>query len=187
MLLYVAFGSKLIPVGTDLREFFLDGGDANGSNKIIGVDLEPDFIDLGQNLFKGPTKGIEFRNADLLDSTDTTLNDIKGKVNLIYTGALFHLFDEEGQIILAEKIQTLIAIEGEVAVFGLHRGAKVKGPRSIGIKFAHSPESWKELWTQILGDDALNWTMQSELRYSWTAADYVTEDHPILQWSLWRK
>lgn len=180
----------LILVGTDVREFLLDGGDANGSNKIIGVDLQQGFLDLGQDLFKGPTLGIEFRRSNLLDSSDTTLDDVKGKVTILYTGAVFHLFKEDDQRKFAEKINSLLAKQGEVAVFGTHRGSKnsgIKESRSGIIRYSHSPQSWKEMWTDVLGDDARNWTITAELKNAWTAAEYVTEDHQILQWSLWRK
>jgi hypothetical protein len=171
----------------------LDGGDANGSNKIIAVDLRQDFLDLGQELYKGPTKGIDFRAANLLDPNDSTLDDIKGNVTLLYTGAVFHLFKEDEQRIFAERIDSLLAKDGQVVVFGLHRGSQVAGARKNfsssagGIPYAHSPESWKELWTDVLGDDAKNWTMKANLRYTWTPAENVNEEHPLLQWSLWRK
>ena len=177
-------------MGTDVREFLLDGGDANGSNRIIAVDLRQDFIELGQELFKGPTPGIEFRTANFLESSDTNLDDVKGKVTLLYTGAVFHLFNEENQHIFANKIANLVARDKEVVVFGMHRGAPKKGPRehrSGGILFCHDPQSWKDLWTEVLGDDVKNWTMKAELRDTWTAAEYVTTEHPVLQWSLWRK
>ena len=179
----------LMTVGTDVREFLLDGGDANGSNKIVAIDLRQDFIDLGQDLYKGPTPNIEFRTANLLEP-GTKLDDLKGKVNLLYTGAVFHLFDEQQQRVFAEAIATLLATSGEVVVFGTHRGAKVKSDRihRSGLKlYSHSPESWKELWTDILGADAGNWQINAQLRYSWTAAEYVDENTPVLQWSLWRK
>ena len=122
-------------MGTDIREFLLDGGDADGSNKLIAVDLRQDFIDLGQNLFKGPTPGIEFRTTDLLDPADTSLDDVRGKVTLLYTGAVFHLFQEDQQRVFAENIKTLLATEGEVAVFGWHRGAKERERgQSIAIR-----------------------------------------------------
>lgn len=177
-------------MGTDVREFLLDGGDAKGSNRLIAVDLRQDFIDLGQELFKGPTPGIEFRTANFLESSDKNLDDLKGKVTLLYTGAVFHLFNEENQRTFANKIASLIARDKEVVVFGLHRGAAQKGPRehrSGGILWCHDPQSWKEMWTEVLGEDAKNWTMRAKLRDSWTAAEYVTAEHPVLQWSLWRK
>jgi len=177
-------------VGTDVREFLLDGGDANGSNRIFAVDLRQEFIDLGQELFKGPTPGIEFRCANLLDSSDAALNDIQGKVTLLYTGALFHLLEEDEQRVFAMRIKSLLAAEGEVRVFGLHCGAKIKGLRvSIQGKtrFAHDPQSWKELWVAVLGDEAKRWTIKSSLRSTWTTAEHIYEDRPFLQWSLWRK
>ena|SRR5436305_7951122 len=76
-------------------------------------------MDLGQELFKGPNTGIEFRVANLLDSSDEALDDVKGKVNLLYTGAVFHLFKEDAQRRFAENIKALLATDGEVVVFGV--------------------------------------------------------------------
>jgi hypothetical protein len=177
-------------VGTDIRGFLIDGGDADGSNKIIAADLRQDFIDLGQDLFKGPTPGIEFRTTDVLDSADTSLNDVKGKVTLLYTGAVFHLFQEDPQRVFAENIKTLLATEGAVVVFGWHACAREKGvftSRSGQPLFAHDPQSWKELWTEVLGADAKNWTIRAECRNSWTAAEHAEIDRRYLEWSLWRK
>jgi len=178
-------------VGTDIREFVLDGGDAGGSNKIVAVDLEQAFLDLGQQLFKGPTPGIDFRAANLLDPKDTTVDDLTGKVTLLYTGAVFHLFKEREQRLFAEKLATLFAKTGDVVAFGTHRGRKVAGnltSSSMGLSaYAHSPESWKELWIDVLGEDAKNWTINAELRSQWTDAEHVDENTPVLQWSLWRK
>jgi hypothetical protein len=183
------FTISLTIVGTDVREFLLDGGDANGTNRIVAIDLQQDFIDLGQELYKGPTPGIEFRTANLLDPESTKVDDLKDRVNLLYTGAVFHLFTEEQQRAFAEKIASLLAKSGEVIAFGLHRGSKVAGVREhrwAGIPFVHSPETWKELWTSVLGDDAKNWTINANLRNTWTAAEYFDEEKQVLQWSLWR-
>lgn len=180
----------LIEVGTDVREFLLDGGDAGGKNKIVAVDLRQGYLDLGQELFKGPTPGIDFRAANVLDPTDTTLDDIKGKVSILYTGAVFHLFNEADQRSFAESIVRLLAPDGPSVLFGLHRGTKVKGPRESSSGraiFAHDPESWKELWRDVLGEEAKNWDIRAHLRNTWTAAEHVSEDHQVLQWSLWRK
>lgn len=38
--------------------FLPDGGAANSANRIVAVDLLQHCIDLGEKLYKGPTKGI---------------------------------------------------------------------------------------------------------------------------------
>jgi hypothetical protein len=180
----------LMEVGTDVREFVLDGGHADGKNKIVAVDLRQGYLELGQELFKGPTPGINFRAADLLDPLDKTLDDIKGKVTILYTGAVFHLFTEDKQRTFADGITRLISRDRPAVLFGLHRGAKVKGPRissSGRAMFAHDPESWEELWQEVLGEDANNWDIRATLRDTWTAAEIVTPERLVLQWSLWRK
>jgi hypothetical protein len=180
----------LTTVGTDVREFLLDGGDANGANRIVGVDLLQDFLDLGQKLYKGPTKGIEFRAGNILDKSDTRLGDLKGKVQILYTGAVFHLFLEDDQCTFAENIKSLLATEGEVVAFGAHRGVRQKEMRmhpSVQLMmFCHDPESWKEMWREVLGDDAKNWTMKAELHDTWTEVEYTRANSAWLQWSIWR-
>ena len=181
----------LTAVGTDVREFLLDGGDANGANRIVAVDLLQDFIDLGQKLYRGPSKGIEFRTGNVLDKSDTRFEDLKGKVNILYTGAVFHLFLEDDQRIFAEVIRGLLAKEGEVVAFGVHRAARKKAmrphPALERMMFGHDPESWKEMWREVLGEDAVNWTMKTELHTTWTRAEFPRgEDNPWLEWSLWR-
>jgi SAM-dependent methyltransferase len=181
----------LTTVGTDVREFLLDGGDANGANRIVGVDLRQDFLDLGQKLYSGPTKGIEFRMGNILDKSDMQLDDLKGKVQILYTGAVFHLFSEDDQRSFAENIKSLLATEGEVVAFGVHRGARQKGmrirQRSQRMGFSHDPESWKEMWREVLGDDAnISWTMKAELHNNWTEAGSARADSVRLQWSIWR-
>ena len=75
--------------------------------------------------------------------------------------------------------------------FGTHRGSKVPGiltGTSMWLSaFAHSPESWKEMWRDVLGDDAKNWRINAELKSHWTDAEHVDESKPVLQWSLWRQ
>lgn len=157
---------------------------------MVGVDLRQEYLDLGEELFKGPTPDIEFRAADLMDPTDTRLDDIKGKVTILYTGAVFHLFDEQGQRAFAEAISRLLAPEGSTVVFGVHRGVESKGPfRGISRRFgwAHDPESWKQMWREVLGEDAKNWEIKGDLRTSWTPAEILDESRRVLQWSLWRE
>jgi hypothetical protein len=177
-------------VGTDVREFILDGGGANGQNKVLAVDLQQGFVDLGQELFKGPTPGIDFRITNLLDPNDTALQDLIGKVNMLYTGSVFHLFSEANQRRFAERIATLLTREGPAVAFGRHRGAKVAGMfgHSLGLKrFAHDPRSWEQMWREVLGAEAENWTFKTALKERWTTVEGIDHTALLLEWSMWRK
>jgi len=76
-------------------------------------------------------------------------------------------------------------------VFGVRRAARknVRRPHAAleRMMFSHDCENWKEICREVLGDDAVNWTMKTELHTAWTGADYAHgEDNPWFQWGLWR-
>jgi len=84
-----------------------------------------------------------------------TLTPLSGRVSVIHASAFFHLFDESNQFRLAHLLSSLLSPEPGLIIFGGHVGAKVKGmhireysglPETRRERFAHSPESWMELW-----------------------------------------
>lgn len=163
-------------VGTDLRKLLQDGYPTNSSApNVYGCDLLPDFIKEGYKLYKdGPgTKTpapIEFFaddifnlpvKADSVDVHSVGLSSLRGKVDILYAGALFHLFDEEKQFGLAQRLVALINTKysaerknSETIIFGRHIGSleptKAHRPSEFGGAFGHSPSSWKELWETVL-------------------------------------
>lgn len=78
-----------------------------------------------------------------------SLTPLQGHVSVIHASSLFHLFDEDGQIILAKRLASLLSPEPGSVICGRHRGTPVKTATSDLMDFfmvCHSPESWKELW-----------------------------------------
>ncbi|KAF9567989.1 hypothetical protein CPC08DRAFT_702809 [Agrocybe pediades] len=165
-------------MGTDLRKLVQDGYPTNKTNtNVYGVDLLPDFVSEGYKLYRdGPETStptpIKFFADDIFtvpltadgpiaEGTASSLKDLRGKIDILYAGALFHLFDEEKQFALAERLAVLINTKysadrnnNEVIIFGRHIGSleekKAHRPSEFGGAFGHSPESWKELWETIL-------------------------------------
>jgi hypothetical protein len=176
-------------VGTDVRKLARDGYPAAN---ILGCDLRQAFIDLGFGLYQDKaTNQINFFVSDIFDvptvpppaSTDvpvseiTELTQLKGRLTHVYTGALFHLFDEATQYALALRIGMLLKRDAGAIVFGRHQGLERAG--SLGdyiseyvalvafvdsspsnfcrVRFGHSPESWPQLWkkvfTELEGED----------------------------------
>ncbi|CDO77885.1 hypothetical protein BN946_scf184838.g2 [Trametes cinnabarina] len=90
-------------------------------------------------------------------STLTSLNPLRGHVSAIHTSSFFHLFNEEKQAHIAHAIGGLLSPEPGSMILGTHAALPEKGTRSTLIAigtdgqstfnlFAHSPESWTELW-----------------------------------------
>ena len=159
----------------------MDGFPLNqNKDNVLGCDLRSGYIKEGYALYgDGPTSEsptpIRFFTDDIFDITpspdDTTTTDsvaapderlslkaLLGKVEFIHTGLLFHLFNEETQVALAERLVMLLNTsfeEGrskEVVVFGCHQGLEVAGyivsdvPR---YRYGHSPTSWASMWKSV--------------------------------------
>ena len=105
--------------------------------------------DMFENTHLDPTV-LASCNAPSVASVDT-LTELRGHISVIHASALFHLFGEEKQFELAKRIASLLDPRPGSIIFGSHFGSPVKGiGRVVFIEiFAHSPESWKELWEQI--------------------------------------
>jgi len=98
-------------MGTDVRKASFDGFPGP---QIFACDLLPEFIALGYKLFCDKnTQSIHFFAANIFSlprpshlahistpidtpiSEVASLSDLVGRVSVVYTGSLFHLFDEQ--------------------------------------------------------------------------------------------
>lgn len=87
-------------------------------------------------------------------SNHVSLQALKGRVTAIHAAALFHLFDEQYQELLARRLASLLSPTPGSVIFGSHIGRPVKGfiaeatwPGVLaGSMFCHSDSSWSALW-----------------------------------------
>ncbi|KAF9565192.1 hypothetical protein CPC08DRAFT_630136 [Agrocybe pediades] len=108
-------------------------------------------------------------------NTITTLTPLIHRVSAIHTSSLFHLFSENDQLALARRLAALLLPEKGSIIFGQHgarpfKGDRVEAPSFLAAgkgehadtgltfehqyMFCHSPESWRQLWTeQVFGPD----------------------------------
>ncbi|KAI0646351.1 hypothetical protein C8Q79DRAFT_1000700 [Trametes meyenii] len=162
-------------MGTDVRKLVYDGYPAS---RVLGCDLRPEYIQLGHELFDDATTcPIHFFTYNVFDlptsvpppsgtglsdtpapnptvaiSTVTDLAQLRGSLTHVYTGALFHLFDEETQHGLAVRLATLLKREPGAIVFGRHQGLREEGyiDDHLGRKrYGHSGSSWERLWKRV--------------------------------------
>jgi hypothetical protein len=130
------------------------------------LDLRKEFIECGYELFQdGPTSNkpcpITFFAGDVLDKE--SLSDMKGRVNYIYTAGVFHLFDKETQLKLAERLLDILDIPSQTValtvnrvciIFGMHEGREeeqVIKDRYGETRYGHSPISWNRMWEEVIG------------------------------------
>lgn len=128
-------------MGTDVRKLVWQGYPASN---VLGCDLRQEFIDAGYELYqdRGSCK-IHFFEDDLFSvpatadhastqpptelSQVTKLVQLKDRINHFYTGAVFHLFNEETQFAFALRVGALLKREKGSIAFGRDQGHSVEG------------------------------------------------------------
>ncbi|KAI0330294.1 hypothetical protein GY45DRAFT_1370866 [Cubamyces sp. BRFM 1775] len=197
-------------MGTDVRKLVYDGYPAS---RVLGCDLRPEFIQLGYELFGDVDQcPIRFFTSDVfelptsdvaeLPSADTArpdvasitgLSQLRGALTHIYTGALFHLFDEETQRGLALRLVTLLKRKPGAVVFGRHQGLHEEGYINDHLgrnRYGHSEKSWPQLWkdvfTEVEGEGfAESVVVQAELREQFGPEVFGTRASTfMLYWSV---
>ncbi|KAI0635218.1 hypothetical protein C8Q77DRAFT_690272 [Trametes polyzona] len=193
-------------MGTDVRKLVLDGYPAA---RVLGCDLRPEYIELGYELFGDADRcPIRFFTSNVFDlptepvnaaetlpdpSTVSDLSQLRGSLTHIYTGALFHLFDEETQYGLAVRLATLLRLCPGAVIFGRHQGLKEEGyiDDHLGrTRYGHSEESWPKLWqkvfTEVEGEDfAVRVQVQAKLTdMFWDDPQKKTRSSSLLYWSV---
>ncbi len=90
----------------------------------------------------------------------SSLTPLRGKISAIFAASFFHLFNEEKQLEVAQRLASLLCPERGSVIFGQHVAMPVKGFRvqapilknsEVAQKpqmFCHSPESWKQMWLE---------------------------------------
>ncbi|KAL1965928.1 hypothetical protein VTN77DRAFT_5061 [Rasamsonia byssochlamydoides] len=151
--------------GQELRQLAFDGAP---SENLYGSDLRLDFISLGYDLFLDKDKfKAHFIAADIFDDNSDLVKQLTGKVDIIYTGAFFHLFDLEQQLQIARRVVTLLRDKPGVLILGRQVGNVVPGhyPRRSGdgLRYRHDAASWTKLWEQVGEETGTKWKVDASL------------------------
>lgn len=176
--------------------------------------------DLGHELFRTTpeTFPVPFLEGDILDpsllslspplqTTSTpphpapalgsarSLNDLRGQISAIFTGAFFHLFNFEMQERVARLLAGLLSPLPGSMLIGVHGGLNEKGfwcPMAGVSMNCHSPESWREMWERIFEEAGVKVEVQAKLRKEIGGMSMFgtypdnTEHYHVLQWSVTR-
>ncbi|KAI0777724.1 hypothetical protein BD413DRAFT_187497 [Trametes elegans] len=133
-------------MGSDVRKLVQDGYPASHA---LACDLREEFIKLGYELYRdADTCPVRFFSANVFDfplplllvepaahsagpgpdpTSVTDLAQLRGALTHIYTGSLFHLFDEETQYGLALRLGSLLKRTPGAVIFGRHQGLIEEG------------------------------------------------------------
>lgn len=154
-------------MGTAVRKVIHDGWPIS---QTIATDVEAGFWDLGHKLFRTTpeTYPAKFLAGNAFDdkhlsltasippgpppsvASVETLTELRGHISVIHNSSLFHLFNEEKQLELGQRLAALLDPRPGSIIFGSHGGMPSKGQRNevFPKMFCHSPESWVQMWEE---------------------------------------
>jgi SAM-dependent methyltransferase len=153
-------------LGQEIRKLVLDGAP---SVNTYGSDLWGGFFPVGFELFKDKDRlKTTFIAADVFDDS-SPLVALAGQINIIYTGAFFHLFSLEEQEKVAARVIQLLAPQPGSLVIGRQSGSETAGEfsrtrdKSAKKHFRHNVESWKSLWDRVGQKTGSSWSVDANI------------------------
>ncbi|ORY10664.1 hypothetical protein BCR34DRAFT_566521 [Clohesyomyces aquaticus] len=162
-------GQKLLDMaccfGQEIRQLVADGAP---SRNLYGCDLREEFIGLGFELFRDADKlQATFLTADVFDP-NSSLNGIRGQVDMIYTGSFFHLFDYDTQVQVSKVVASLLRPVSGAMISGRQVGSVNAGEdghrtNPTGKVFRHNIDSFKKMWKDIGSDLGVDFAVEARL------------------------
>jgi len=119
----------------------------------------------------------------------TSLNPLHGRVFAIHASSFFHLFSEEKQLHVARALAGLLSPEPGSVIFGMQVGLPEKGFDPSVMMWCHSPESWTQLWDDIVFEKGV---VNVQTTLVQMGKKYLEPDAPqnttytVLVWSVMR-
>jgi hypothetical protein len=146
-----------------LRKLAHDGAPASS---LYGVELEDQYLELGYELFLDrDTFGAKFIVANILEE-EGPLQEIDGKMDIVYIGLFLHLFDLEEQQKICERIARLLKKKKGALVLGTQVGSTMPKEVPFGTArkvFRHDEKSFERLWKEVGEITDSEWKVKATL------------------------
>ncbi|KAI1125128.1 hypothetical protein F5Y10DRAFT_13554 [Nemania abortiva] len=125
------------------------------SERLYGADLQARFLDFGYDLFRDrDSTRATFVAGDMLQENDPGLEELRGKFDIIYASAFFHLFEREDQLKAAKRTVGFLKPHSQNAlIFGCNGGPKIPGWE----KYVLDEESWGRMWDEVGEATGTSW------------------------------
>jgi hypothetical protein len=146
----------------------LQAFDVAPTENLYGSDLRLDFISLGYDLFLDSDKfNAHFIAVDIFDDGSDLVKQLSGKIDIIYTGAFFHLFDLEEQEKIAKRVVTLLKDKPNTLILGRQVGNVKPGnyQRRLrdGSRYRHDENTWTKMWEKVGEETGTEWNVDASL------------------------
>ncbi|TQB73366.1 hypothetical protein MPDQ_005951 [Monascus purpureus] len=142
------------------------------TRQLHGSDLERSFIDIGFQLFRDrDALAGNFVTGDLLAPSDVyhqcpLAKTLDGKIDIIWAGSLFHLWDYEDQVLVATRLVDLCREKGGVMIAGSQLGSLLGGRYVVDATrahYRHNIETIKGFWCDVGERSGTRWTVEAGL------------------------
>ncbi|KAI4156944.1 MAG: hypothetical protein L6R39_000896 [Caloplaca ligustica] len=166
--------------GQDVRKLIYDGAAANN---LYACDLEPEFLDLGYDLFRDrETCGAHFFAVDLF-APNADMRALEGKVDIIHAASFLHIFGWQEQVSICQLITRLLRPQKGSLVIGRQVGNLAAGEMGEnaankfldrGKVWRHINDSFRRMWLEVGEMTGTKWdvrieslVMENEWRKEW--------------------
>ena len=176
-------------LGQALRQLAFDGAPASN---LIGLDLRPEFIDLGYEFFKDRDGfAAKFVTGDMLTPDDDSLRVLDGKVEIIHAASFFHLFGWDDQVTVGARMVRFFK-EGieDATVLGRqvgHPGEPLSPEEHGEGRYHHNERSMQNLWDVIGWKTGTKWKVSAEVKSHVEEMEGGEKEKRTMIWFVVRK
>lgn len=154
--------------GQDLRKLVVDG--APGS-QLVGAELNPDFIDLGYDLFMDRnTYGGRFIAGDIFEDTPgSAMKALDRTIDIVHIASFLHLFGWDEQVKAAVRLVKFLKNKPGTIVLGRQVGSSKPGEYAhsagaAGVTYSHDEDTFQQLWIEVEKLTATKWKLETSMK-----------------------
>ncbi|KAK0511129.1 hypothetical protein JMJ35_006681 [Cladonia borealis] len=158
-----------VALGKEIRYLVQDGVP---STQLYGFDLEPEFIELGYQLFRDRDRlQATFVSGDILAEPTTPegqeLARLQGEIDIIFASSFLHVWDWGDMIKAARSLVSMTRPCRGSMILGKQLGSlkagQYKMPTSRGFNFRHNKESMAQFWQRVGDETGTSWKVEADL------------------------
>lgn len=151
-------------VGQTVRKLISDGVP---SENLYATDLRPEYFAVGYDLFMDKDKVKSTFIATDIFNPSPSFQVIYGRIDIIYAGSFFHLFDWDDQLKVAKRAVEILRPQKGSMVVGRQVGSLEPGeqPRrsGTGMRYMHDEASMTRFWNEVGAATGTEWEVETEM------------------------
>lgn len=151
--------------GQDIRKLVADGVPPS---QVVGLDLVPEFHELGKELFRdGDKLDFEFHALDILDDS-ANWKPLEQRFDVLHLTSFLHIWNWDTQMKAAERLVRFVKPRTGSLLVGSGLGTTVSGEFAnldgTGTNFRQSEQSFTRFWDEVGEKTGTKWRVRSEVK-----------------------